>query len=187
MIDPQLRARLEHARGSAISSLSTPRHLALLDALVDAASNPQLTQVAEETSRDVLPELVDRAFRQLARRVKNLELEGPAEIWHEARISAKRARYSAEAVSGVFGAPAKRLANALSEVTEVLGDHQDACIAQDVLREMAASDVIDGRTGFALGLLHEHEFENEIHDRLEFNRIWPNVREIHKKTYLGHL
>lgn len=187
VIDPQLRARLEHARGCAITSLNTPRHLALLDALVDAASNPQLTQVAEEPSRDVLPELVDRAFRQLARRVKHLELEGPAETWHEARISAKRARYSAEAVSGVFGAPAKRLADALSEVTEVLGDHQDACIAQDVLREMAASDVIDGRTGFALGLLHEHEFENEIHDRLEFNRIWPNVRQLHKKTHLGHL
>ncbi len=186
IIDPQLRDRLDHARGSAIASLSTPRHLALLDALVDAAANPRLTEVADDPSRDVLPELVERAFRQLARRVKQLELEGPAETWHEARISAKRARYSAEAVSGVFGAPAKRLADALSEVTEVLGDHQDACIAQDVLREMAASDVIDGRTGFALGLLHEHEFECEIHNRLEFNRIWPKVKAIQKKTRLGH-
>jgi len=186
VIDPQLSARLEHARGSAIASLSTPRHLALLSALVDAAASPRLTELADEPSRDVLPELVDRAFRRLAKRVKHLELEGPAESWHEARISAKRARYSAEAVSGVFGAPAKRLADALSEVTEVLGDHQDACIAQDVLREMAASDVIDGRTGFALGLLHEHEFENEIHNRLEFNRIWPGVKRIQKNTNLGH-
>jgi CHAD domain-containing protein len=85
----------------------------------------------------------------------------------------------------VFGAPAKRLADALSEVTEVLGEHQDACIAQDVLREMAATSVIDGQTGFALGLLHEYEFENELHNRLEFNRIWPFVQKVHKRTRLG--
>ena len=60
----------------------------------------QETQRAGRTS-----ELVDRSFRRLARRVKQLELEGPAEVWHEARISAKRARYSAEAVSGVLVDP----------------------------------------------------------------------------------
>ncbi len=146
---------------------------------------PRVTELGNSASKDVLPELVDRSFRRLARRVKQLELEGPAEVWHEARISAKRARYSAEAVSGVFGGPAKRLADALSEVTEILGDHQDACIAQDVLREMAATDGIDGRTGFALGLLHEHEFETELHNRLEFKRIWPHVRRVHKSTKLA--
>lgn len=185
VIDPQLSQRLESARDRAIKSLSTPRHLALLNELVSAAAMPRVTELGNSASKDVLPELVDRSFRRLARRVKQLELEGPAEVWHEARISAKRARYSAEAVSGVFGGPAKRLADALSEVTEILGDHQDACIAQDVLREMAATDGIDGRTGFALGLLHEHEFETELHNRLEFKRIWPHVRRVHKSTKLA--
>lgn len=185
VVDPQLSQRLDSARDRAIGSLSTPRHIALLNELVSAGAMPRVTELGDRSSKDVLPELVDRAFRRLARRVKHLELEGPAEVWHEARISAKRARYSAEAVSGVFGAPAKRLADALSEVTEVLGDHQDACIAQDVLREMAATDGIDGRTGFALGLLHEYEFETELHNRLEFDRIWPHVRRVHKSTKLA--
>ena len=185
VIDPQLAARLDIDREHAIASLSTPRHLALLDSLVDAAANPRLTSLAKKQSKDVLPELVDRAFRRLARRVKELELEGPAQVWHDARISAKRARYAADAVAGVFGAPAKRLGSALSEVTEVLGEHQDACIAQDVLRELAATYGIDGKTGFALGLLHEYEFEAELHNRLEFEKIWPQVRRIHKSTKLG--
>lgn len=185
VIDPQLQARLDSARSHALGSLNTPRHIALLDALVAAAAEPKITELGDRKSKDVLPELVDRSFRRLARRVKHLELEGPAEVWHEARISAKRARYSAEAVAGVFGAPAKRLADALSEVTEVLGEHQDACIAQDVLRELAATENIDGRTGFALGLLHEYEFEMELHNRLEFDKIWPHVRRVHKGTKLA--
>jgi CHAD domain-containing protein len=185
VIDPQLNARLDSARGRALTSLSTPRHLALLDALVAAAADPQITKLGNEQSRNVLPALVDKSFHRLAKEVRLLELDGPAEVWHEARISAKRARYAAEAVSGVFGSPAVKLADALSEVTEVLGDHQDACIAQDVLREMAETSGIDGRTGFALGLLHEHELESELHNRLEFDKIWPHVVRVHKRTKLS--
>ncbi len=184
VIDPQLNSRLADAREDALESLNTQRHLALLDALVDGANNPRLTNLADQRCKDVFPELVDRSFRRLDRQVKRLRLEGPADDWHEARITAKRARYSAEAVSGVFGAPASRLANAISEVTEVLGEHQDACVAQDVLRELASTEGIDGQTGFALGLLHEHEFEEEIHYRLEFQRVWPGVQRCHKRTKL---
>ncbi len=184
VIDPKLRARLDDARDRALESLQSPRHLALLDTLVDAADRPKLTDVADGNCRDVLPELVARTFRKLSRQVKKLRLEGPADEWHEARISAKRARYSADAVAVVFGAPAKRLSEALSEVTEVLGEHQDACIAQDVLRELAATEGMDGRTGFALGLLHEHEFEEELHARLEFQRIWPEVEKVQTLTEL---
>lgn len=185
LIDPQLQARMQTAREVALAALTTKRHLQLLDSLVAAVHHPQLTELADERSKDILPELVDRSFRRLNRRVKLLELEGPAAEWHEARISAKRARYSAEAVTGVFGASAKRLADALSDVTEILGDHQDACIAQDVLRELADSSEIDGKTGFALGLLHEYEFETEVHNRLEFQQVWPRVKRIHKHTKLA--
>jgi inorganic triphosphatase YgiF len=182
VIDPQLEARLAAAREFAIKSLSTRRHVALLDELVAAANNPRVTELADEACRDVLPELVERTFRRLERRVAGLRLEGPANTWHEARIAAKRARYTADAVAIVFGAPARRLAAALSEVTEVLGEHQDACIAQDVLRELASTDGIDGRTGFALGLLHEHEFEQELHARLQFERVWPAVQRVQKQS-----
>ncbi len=182
VIDPRLRERLAQARSDALRSLLGPRHQALLESLVQAARSPQFTPMADLPSREVLPPLVERAYRRLARQVNELRLEGPAEQWHAVRIAAKRARYAADAVTNVFGSPAKQLANVLAGVTEVLGEHQDACVAQDVLREMAATASIDGRTGFALGLLHEHEFEEELHARLEFERLWPGVRLVHKKV-----
>jgi CHAD domain-containing protein len=85
----------------------------------------------------------------------------------------------------VFGEPADTLESALSDVTDVLGEHQDACVAQDVIREIAAQPTVDGATGFALGLLHEHEFEEEIHNRLQFQEIWPGVKKTYRHTELG--
>jgi hypothetical protein len=70
-------------------------------------------------------------------------------------------------------------------VTDVLGEHQDACVAQDVIREIASQPDVDGETGFALGLLHEHEFEEELHNRIAFGGIWPEVKKVHKHTHLG--
>ncbi|MDP3972523.1 MAG: CYTH and CHAD domain-containing protein [Candidatus Nanopelagicales bacterium] len=184
VIDPRLRTRLDEAREHAIASLSTRRHVELLDLLVEAARQPMLTPKSTKPARRVFPRLVERAYRRLADRVERLELSGPAQDWHEARIAAKRARYSAEAVVSVFGGPARELSRALEQVTELLGEHQDACVAQDVLREMAQVDSVDGRTGFALGLLHEHEFEEELHARLEFQRVWPQVEEVHDRLTL---
>ncbi len=185
VMDPRLRHRLAEAREHALESMRSPRHARLLAALVDAAAHPRLTAHAAQSSAEVLPPLVRKAWKRLARDVKLLELEGAAETWHEARIAAKRARYAADAVAPVFGQPAKELGSALSLVTDVLGEHQDACVAQDVIREIAATPDVDGETGFALGLLHEHEFEEEIHNRLEFRRVWPEVRRVHKHTDLG--
>ena len=184
VMDPVLRRRLAGAREHALVAMRSQRHMRLLDALVDAAANPQLTPAAQETCRVALPPLVRKAWKRLARSVSELELQGASESWHQARINAKRARYAAAAVEPVFGEPADHLEEALSRVTDVLGEHQDACVAQDVIREIAATPDVDGETGFALGLLHEHEFEEELHNRLEFRQIWPQVKAVYRKTHL---
>ncbi|MCB0915598.1 MAG: CYTH and CHAD domain-containing protein [Actinobacteria bacterium] len=184
VMDPMLRDRLADAREHALSAMRSERHLALLELLVEGAARPQLTPLANSSCAEVLPPLVDKAWRKLNRSVKDLQLEGPSETWHQARIAAKRARYAAGAVIPVFGDPAAELEDALSEVTEVLGEHQDACVAQDVIREIAASRDVDGETGFALGLLHEHEFEEEIHNRVQFRDIWANAKKVQRHTRL---
>ncbi len=182
VMDPMLRDRLAGARAHALAAMRSERHAALLEMLVDAAANPRLTPAANGDCGDVLPPLVDKAWRKLRRSVRGLQLEGPSETWHQARIAAKRARYAAGAVIPVFGHPAKELEGALSEVTEVLGEHQDACVAQDVIREIAASRDVDGETGFALGLLHEHEFEEEIHNRVQFRAVWAQAKKVQRHT-----
>ncbi len=178
-----MAAKVEAGRAEALEAMRSERHLALLDALVDAAANPWLTDLAAVPSREVLPPLFDKAWRKLAREVAALTLDGPAEEWHETRITAKRARYAAEALAPVFGAPAKGLASALGNVTEQLGEHQDASIAQDTVRELAAH--FDGPTGFALGLLHAYEGESELIARVRLMEQWPPVRGLRKRTRLG--
>ncbi|TXH44860.1 MAG: CYTH and CHAD domain-containing protein [Actinobacteria bacterium] len=184
VMDPVLRARLAGARDHALAAMRSKRHADLLAMLVDAAVDPRLTPLAEQPCSEVLPPLVDKSWKRLRRSVRTLDLEGPAESWHAARIAAKRARYAAGAVIPVFGEPAETLEDALSEVTEVLGEHQDACVAQDVISEIAEQPDVDGATGFALGLLHQHEFEEELHNRILFGDIWKRTVRVYKHTEL---
>ena len=182
-VDPMLQAKADAGRTEALEAMRSERHLDLLDALVSAAADPQLTPAASAPAREALPPLFDKAWRKLAKEVKALTLDGPSDDWHETRITAKRARYAAEALVPVFGAPAKGLATALSNVTEQLGEHQDAYIAQETCRELAHH--FDGPTGFSLGLLHAFEVECELIARIRMKEQWPQVRSQRKQTTLA--
>ena len=179
-----LKAELAKAKADALASLRSPRHVDLLVSLVDAVDHPRLTELAYEPCEAVLPPGVEKAFKRLARDVRQLHVDSSAHPWHETRIAGKKARYAAELVTPVFGEPAKRLAKALAEVTEVLGDHQDCYVAQEELRHIAAMPETDGSSGFALGLLHAAEEEREIALRHDFVKLWPAVLLVYKKTSL---
>lgn len=185
VIDTWLRGRLEDARRAALTELRTDRHLRLLGDLVDAAREPRLTRRADRPSAEALPPLVEKAWRRLVRAVEDLELDGPAEEWHRARILGKRARYAAEAVAPVLGEPAKRRGGALERVTDLLGDHHDAFVARQMLRELAGHPGVDGRTGYALGLLDAVEAGRERSDRVRFQAVWPDVHRVHREWPLG--
>ncbi len=177
VIDPLLRTRLAAARSSALAALRSDRHQQLVDDLMDVAVNPPVTDAAYVPCVDVLPALVARTWQRLRRSVSRLEVAGPSAEWHEARIKAKRARYAAEAVEGILGRPTRRLAESLAEVTELLGDHQDAHVSQTLLREIAARPDTDGVTGMSLGLLHTVESAVERADRSRFGAIWSRARK----------
>jgi CHAD domain-containing protein len=185
LVDAALGERLDAATAEALASLSSPRYLALLDRAVEAAVKPWFTPVASEPGRDVLPHLARKSWRELRRDAEQLEIDGPAEIWHETRIIAKRARYAAEALEPVFGKPATALAGHLEEVTELLGEHQDAHVSRLVLREIAERPGLDGLDGFALGALRDLEDDAELEARLRFVRLWPRVVRAHRRTRIG--
>lgn len=86
---------------------------------------------------DVLPTLVGKPWKHLRQAVEAVEPDGPNEELHEVRIRAKRCRYAAEVAALALGRPAKRLADAVAELQEVLGEHQDAVVAEAWLRTVA--------------------------------------------------
>ena len=173
-IDAALAMRMSRADDEVRAVVESDRYVALLEKLVEGVRRPPLTERARESAAQALPPLVAKAFRRLDRRVAGLEIDTPSPVWHEARIAAKRARYSADAVAPVLGHDMERLAERLADVTEVLGSHQDAHVAQSTLRELVPD--ADPAAAFALGRLLGIEEEAEMADRRTFLDLWPLVR-----------
>ena len=174
VIDAALAQRMSEAEDQVRAVVDSNRYVALLETLVEGVRRPPLTERARESAEEALPPLVAKAFRRLDRRVAGLEIDTPSPVWHEARIAAKRARYSADAVAPVLGHDMSRLAERLADVTEVLGSHQDAHVAQSTLRDLVSQ--ADPQGGFALGRLLAIEEAAELADRRAFLDLWPQVR-----------
>jgi CHAD domain-containing protein len=119
--------------------MNSPRYVALLNRLTEAAVAPQFAGVGAgggpgEPAADALPALVRRPWRRLAKAVKALPEVPADEQLHAVRILAKHTRYAAEAAAGVIGKQATAFAKQIASVQTVLGDHQDACVMEAWLR-----------------------------------------------------
>ena len=152
-----------------LRALRSHRYAVLLDRLVDAVRQPHLApRVSNEPDEQLLQDLVRRAWDQLVDAVAALDEDPSDEDLHDVRKRAKQTRYAVEAVEPMFGKRARALGRALTEVQDVLGEHQDGVIAAQWLRE-AATTVHDERTAFAAGQLVVHESEAARVGR----RGWP--------------
>jgi CHAD domain-containing protein len=139
----KLAAERERAGEELLAALSGERYVALLDRLVAAAQDhdnphgPTIDMFRAEAALpavELLPELVARPWRHVKKAVSELDAESPPEALHEIRIRVKRARYAAEAASPVFGKRARNFGKALADTQGLLGDHQDAMVAEEWLR-----------------------------------------------------
>ena len=133
----KLAAQREAARAELLEAMDSPRYVELLDRLVAEAQAPRLLPDADVPAAEAAPDLVRRPWGHLEKAVAALEVDPPNEALHEVRIRAKRCRYAAEAVVPVIGKPARTFAAAVEEIQGVLGEHQDAVVAEAWLREAA--------------------------------------------------
>jgi CHAD domain-containing protein len=132
-----LEAARDTAHSELLASLRSERYVSLLDRLVAAANTPALLLEADLPASSVLPGLVRRPWRSLARRVKALGDRPTEEELHDIRIRTKRVRYAAEAVAPLIGRQARAFAAEAARLQEVLGDLNDALVAERWLREWA--------------------------------------------------
>lgn len=185
-IQGHLDAELAEANSSIEAALASPRYAALMATLHAAAKAPPTTELANEESSRVLPPLADASWRKLAKQGRRLhyELEGHDDHWHRTRITAKRARYTVEACVAVFGGPAKKFSRQLEQVTELLGEHQDAAIAADLVRVLSAN-ARGARAPFALGVLYAQQRDLVAQARQEFVNIWPRVAHPGWRTWMS--
>jgi CHAD domain-containing protein len=171
-------ATLEHEREVAhaalLAALRTERYPALVKRLVESANEPALAPRADRPAREVLPRLVRRPWRVLARQVKTLGDSPTDEQLHEVRIATKRVRYAAEATVPAVGRSARPFARAAAGLQEVLGELNDAVVAQQWLSDwVVASRSSDA--AFAAGELAGLERAAALAGRTRWQKAWKEL------------
>lgn len=175
VITTSLEPLLASALDDAHAALRSERHLALLDALVEAAATPRLTKRAKRPCEDVLPELVTDAWKRLAKRASRLDATGDPRTWHRTRLAAKSARYTTELALPILGQRLRPLAEGAAEMTDLLGEEHDAAVAQDALIALAAAPGVDGAGGYVLGLVARVAHEDQQRLRARFLDRRPRI------------
>jgi len=164
-------------RAAMLEAMSSPRYFQLLDRLEAAAVAPRARE-----SDISLREIAGAEYRKLRTAVRALPPDPPDDDLHAVRIHGKRARYAAELAEGAVGKPARRFVQDAKRFQDVVGEHQDAVIAEERIRELL------GRTGspqahLAAGRLIERERVRRLEAREAFPAAWDTLEKSGKKAW----
>ncbi|MGZ3119474.1 CYTH and CHAD domain-containing protein [Streptomyces sp. H62] len=181
--DDETRTRTREA-------LASSRYLRLLDALDDLVRRPPLRAKAAGKPGPVMAKAVLKEYdRFAARTARALELPpGPSRdaALHQARKAAKKVRYAAEVARPALGKPVARLGKRAKAVQKVLGDHQDAVVAQETLRGLAVAAHAAGESAFTWGLLHGREGARAEARQAEVPSAWRAASDPALRAPLTH-
>jgi CHAD domain-containing protein len=147
----------EEARKQLIDALDGSRYKTLL---ADLERLPGLKEGA------ALDSAAAKEYRRLRKAARKLDGEATDEELHRVRIRTKQARYAAEAVGAK-----KRFVDRAEDLQDVLGEHQDAVVAEERIRDLLARVRGTGRTALAAGRL----IERQQFRRADARRAWPKA------------
>ena len=161
-VDRTLGAEHREAHRRALTELRSDRYLRLLDDVDAVAGGSALKgKRGKRPARKQLPREVRRAFDRLAGFVDQAAAATSPEeedrLLHEVRKAAKRVRYAAESAEPAIGSDATDLADAMEQVQDVLGEHNDSVVVRPLLRRLGAEAEAAGDSAFTFGRLHALE------------------------------
>ncbi len=168
------------ARAAMLGALTAPRYFALLERLAATVRVPLPTPGPAEVHQPALVDLVRTEARKLRRAVDRAGDDPPDEVLHALRIRGKRVRYTGELVAPslrgtLTGKTVKRLLSATTALQEVLGEHQDACVAEQRIRGLLAGLDAAPDTVLVAGRLVEREIHRAEEKRREWRAAWVLV------------
>ncbi len=166
------RDRLAHA--AALEALASERYEQLIERLLDASAEPLVHPEAERAAVDALPGLARRPWKKLRASVRSAGKDPSDHELHRIRIKSKRARYAAEAVAPAVGSPASKFAGAAARLQGVLGEHQDAVVAEAWL-EGWASGQVSRRAAFVAGEVAALERRAARRSRSRWPKEWRRL------------
>ena len=143
---------------------------------------------ADEPCRSALPPRVADAWRSLKKAARRLDTSAPDEDFHRVRKLAKRALHAAEVVTGILkpgdAKEAGRFLRRLTRVKDVLGEHQDAVVACQVIEQIAAERPDDGPFNLASGRLLERQARASHEARHLFFGAWDRLDRKSVRSWL---
>ena len=144
--------------------LDSDDYLRLLDDLERTAR-----ELAPSGDGSTLSDLVDRQARKLRKSAKSLPQDPADDELHALRKAGKRTRYAAELAGD------SKLVRRAKELQDVLGEHQDAVVAGERLRALAAAG--DAALAFAAGRIAEREEARRREARKRWPKAWRRLRK----------
>jgi CHAD domain-containing protein len=180
LVEPFLEAlknERDKARVTMLAGLESERYLNLLNTL-EAATVSLVVRAVD----DDLESVAARRFRKLRRAVQGLASPPEDEDLHRVRRQAKKARYTADLVKPRGGKKVARYLAALKQMQEVLGDFQDAVVAQGKITEYLP-EAKSTSEGFALGRMAELQASKKRSSAAAFPAVWEKVAKTGKKAW----
>jgi CHAD domain-containing protein len=172
-------ARLEtertRARAGALAALASPRYARLRDGLREALRRPRLAD--DDVS---LVGVARRQFKKLRKAVHALPGTPSSRQLHTVRIRVKRARYAAELAEATVGRRGRRFIRSAAALQDILGEHQDAVVAEQRLRQLSRTA---GGGGPAVRRLLERQRGRRRAAWAAFQDQWPKLERRGRKAW----
>jgi CHAD domain-containing protein len=165
------------ARTAMLEAMSSARYAELL-ARLEASAVAPLAKAADVP----LQGIAAKEFRKLRNAVRALDPDPSDDALHAVRIRGKRSRYAAELAEGVVGKPARRFVRDAKSFQDVIGQHQDAVVAEERLRGLLGR-VEDAPAHFAAGQLVERQRERRRAARAAFPEAWKQLEKSGKRAW----
>jgi CHAD domain-containing protein len=173
----EIEREREGSRAELLEAMSSPRYLELLGQVERAGETPRWNG-----KRRSVRKLAAREFRKLERAAKAL---GPAPSdaeLHRVRVLGKRARYAAELAEAAVGKRASRFVGRAKKLQDVLGEHQDAVVADERLRALLRTRR-DPQVPFIVGRLVERQRERMLRARAGAPKTLKKLRRAGRKAW----
>lgn len=152
----------EQSRHTLLEALDSSRYRALLGELERPPGLREGERLGSAAAAD---------YERLRRSAKKVGKDPSDEELHRLRIRAKRARYAAEVIGGE-----RRFVDRAKALQDVLGEHQDAAVAEARIRELVGQVRGTGRTALVAGRLIERQRARRAAAREAWPKAWKRLR-----------
>jgi CHAD domain-containing protein len=117
-------------------------------------------------------EFVIPQLRKILAQGRTITRKSPAERLHRLRIEIKRLRYQLEFLREPYGDALKQSTRRLARLQNTLGDHQDACVADNHLRRYRINHELGKRQSRLFKRLSALEQDKARQNHQRFFKDW---------------